>query len=58
MKCLSSRQGTRELTRPQITVDMTHSGPVEAAGTGGMFTRGPCALALFGTKLARFTEQR
>ena len=58
MKCLSSRQGTQELTRPHSMVDMTHTGPVEAAGTAGMFTRGPCALALFGTKPAVFTEQR
>ena len=39
-------------------VDMTHMCLVKAAGTAGMFTRGLCALALFGTKPAVFIEQR
>lgn len=54
MKSLNSRQGIREVTRPNSTVDTTHTAPVQAAGTDGMFTRGQCALALFGTKLAIF----
>ena len=46
MKCLNSRQDTRELTHHHNMAAMTHTDPVEAAGTGGMYTRGPICVGI------------